>query len=84
MRIAIEPTDRLVIIDGQTPCRIWEGTTDKGTRVFVYVRAIAVAASECDDAEMSDLIEVTGVDKPELGIAGDFGLADDTTFRAKA
>lgn len=83
MKVTITPTDRIVTIDGETPCRIWQGTTEKGTRVFAYVRALAVPAQECDDEEMQELIEIMAVEDPEIGTAHNFGLAtyEETEFK---
>ncbi len=80
MKLTLTPTDRIVAIGDEHPCRIWQGTTEEGTRVFAYVRAIAVASNEVRDEEMEDLIEIMALDDPEVGTATDFGLAtfDDT------
>ncbi len=83
MKVTLTPTDRIVTIDDEHPCRIWQGTTEKGTRVFAYIRALAVPAQECDDAEMEELIEIMAVEDPELGTAHNFGLAtfEETEFK---
>lgn len=82
MKVTLTPTDRIVTIDDEHPCRIWQGTTEKGTRVFAYVRALAVPAQECDDEEMGELIEIMAVESPDLGTARNFGLFDETEFKA--
>jgi len=45
MKITIEPTDELYEspIDGKPMCRIWKGTTDKGTAIKAYVFSIVPA-----------------------------------------
>lgn len=81
MKLTIAPTDRIILLDGFI-CRIWQGTTEKGTTVFAYVRALAVPSNECDDAEMAELIEVSGLEGPEVVQSQDIGLAEETEFRA--
>jgi hypothetical protein len=48
MRITIESTDRIVMMDG-TQCRIWEGVTERGVPCYVFVPRVAVR--EDHDAE---------------------------------
>lgn len=80
MKITLTPTDRIVAIDGEVACRIWVGTTETGTRVFAYIRALAVPEHECKDEEMAELIEITSVD-PLRGTATNFGLPEETEFK---
>lgn len=49
MILTIKPTPEFQQIEGQ-PHRVWEGTTDKGVPVHVYVRA--VEARTHDEAEL--------------------------------
>lgn len=80
MKVTLTPTARIVAIDGEQPCRIWEGTTETGTRIFAYIRALAVREQECKDEEMAELIEITSVD-PFRGTASNFGLPEETEFK---
>jgi hypothetical protein len=45
MRIQIEPSEIFTKLDG-VECRVWNGITDDGTQVFVFVHRLAV---RCDD-----------------------------------
>lgn len=40
MKIEMEPTDQLERVEG-TLCRVWTGSTDKGTPVEVWVRCVS-------------------------------------------
>lgn len=40
MKLTIEPTKSIETIEG-VPCRRWEGVTDKGTPVHVWVRMLS-------------------------------------------
>lgn len=69
MKITIVPSSEIILLPPQaTAARLWEGTTDKGTRVLVYVAAVAVPDLTCDDAEMAELVEFTGCEQPVLYI----------------
>lgn len=50
MKLTLEPTDRIQTVDG-VPHRIWQGTTDQGTPVLAYVRA--VSAQTHDEAALA-------------------------------
>lgn len=39
MRLQIEPTDKIVKVNG-TACRMWRGVTKKGAKCFVFVATI--------------------------------------------
>lgn len=41
MTITMEPTTKVVTLDG-VPARIWEGTSDNGATVHVFVTRVAV------------------------------------------
>lgn len=45
MRIQIEPTDKIVTLDG-IQCRLWNGVTEDGTHVFLLVHRIGVHVDE--------------------------------------
>lgn len=64
MKVTIEPTDEIVMTDG-VPCRVWDGTTERGTKVLVFVRAIAVPTLTCSEEEMKDLVELQQCDEPQ-------------------
>ncbi len=40
MKLTIEPTDRMETIEG-VPCRRWQGQTEDGTPVHVWVRMLS-------------------------------------------
>lgn len=40
MRLDIAPTDKIETVEGQ-PCRRWEGLTNAGTPVHVWVRMLS-------------------------------------------
>lgn len=81
MKLSLTPTDRIVTIDGGPPCRMWEGTTDRGTSVFAYVQALAVPAEQCDDEELGELMEIQGVEDPSLTTSVQIGIIPGTEFR---
>lgn len=61
MRLTIEATDQVVLIDGQ-PARLWKGTSEHGTACDVYVCAIRVVegdAAEFDAAARDGRILAT-------------------------
>jgi hypothetical protein len=81
MQITIRPTDRLVEI-GDVIARVWDGETESGVAVLVYVSAIAIDANKVNESEVADLIELTGALTCHLTTAGDIGLAEETTFKS--
>lgn len=66
MKLSLQPTDRIVSIDGGPICRVWKGTTERGTAVFAYIMAVAVRSDECDDQEMDELTEIPEMEDPFL------------------
>ena len=61
MKILIESTEHVVIVDG-VECRVWNAVTENDTQCFVFVHRIAVRKSD-DCKEFSELIE-----QPEVEI----------------
>jgi hypothetical protein len=57
MKITIESTDQLTDFDG-APVRVWNGVTEKGTRCYVLIRAIAVRLDQDRDELDRDLMEI--------------------------
>lgn len=56
MRMTIEATDKLMMIDG-VPVRVWDGTTESGVPCIVFVHRIAVlqdSDSEQFDRELQE------------------------------
>lgn len=41
MKITLESTTKIVTVNG-VPCRIWEGTTERGVAIHAYVTRVAV------------------------------------------
>lgn len=42
MKVTLESTTKIVIVDGGIECRVWEGITEKGVRVSALIPRIAV------------------------------------------
>lgn len=61
MHITIHPTDQMVDLNGVV-ARAWEGTTESGVPVMVFVAAIGIDATKVNEAEVAALIEFTGTD----------------------
>lgn len=62
MKLTIEPTNRIETVEG-APCRLWEGVTDRGTPVHVWVRMLSPqthdeAALKAFDEELTALPKV--------------------------
>lgn len=55
MRLSIESTDDVTIVDGR-PARVWKGRTEGGIECFVFVARIAVREDK-DDAFARELLE---------------------------
>lgn len=55
MKISMIPSDVTTELDG-VPCRLWHGTTDKGTPCKVFVHRIAVEESRNEEFE-AELLE---------------------------
>ena len=47
MKLTIEPTSSIENIEG-VPCRRWEGATDAGTPVHVWVRMVSPQTHDAD------------------------------------
>jgi hypothetical protein len=45
MQITIEPTDQVTTVN-DAPCRLWNGTTDKGVACVLYVALVQVKTEE--------------------------------------
>jgi hypothetical protein len=60
IRLMIVSTEGIKLLDG-VPVRAWLGTTEKGTKCTVYVRAIRVK-TEADNGEFErELLEIAPV-----------------------
>lgn len=57
MKIEIEPTGDFEGVNGQR-CRIWEGVTDKGVIVRLFIPLVQVATGEDNSAFEQELSEV--------------------------
>lgn len=58
MTISMKPTATFTWIDG-CPVRVWEGKTEGGTKVWVFVRMVAVPEDQDTgpmDAELVELV----------------------------
>lgn len=55
MKMVIESTDVITTLDG-VRCRVWEGTTERGVRVKVFVHRIR-ARDDADTAELDKELE---------------------------
>jgi hypothetical protein len=57
MKIAIESTTKIVMIDG-LPARVWEGETESGIAVHCYITRISALAGERELSEFEkELVE---------------------------
>jgi hypothetical protein len=63
MRITIEPTQKIVTLNG-VPARIWAGTTDTGTRCLLFVTRIAVEENEPAEAHQEFAEQLSETPKP--------------------
>lgn len=70
MKLTIEPTDQMADVDG-TPCRLWSGRTQNGSRCYVFVAALAVNSTDSEtlaEAERElierDVVVVSGEEPP--------------------
>lgn len=57
MKLTIHPTTQLCEVDGRL-CRVWEGESDKGRRVSLFVYTIAVEDFGDGDDFGRELVEV--------------------------
>ncbi len=54
MRVQAEPSEIIVNVEG-LECRVWNGVTEAGEQVFLFVHRVAVA-NEARDALLEKLI----------------------------
>lgn len=45
MKATIESTEKIIEFDG-IPARVWEGTTESGVKVHMYVTRVAISTEE--------------------------------------
>lgn len=57
MKITLEPTKQIVTVNNAVNCRIWSGTTDRGTKIDAVIFAVVVDA-ESPTEEMQELREI--------------------------
>jgi len=50
LKLTIEPTSQIIELNGHK-ARVWEGTTDRGTRVHLFVARVAIAKDEPPEAQ---------------------------------
>ena len=53
MRVQAEPSDVLMRVDG-TLCRVWNGVTETGEQVFLFVVRTALPMSAASDLKFFD------------------------------
>jgi hypothetical protein len=63
MRITIEPTQKIITLDG-VPARVWSGITDTGTRCLLFVTRIAVDENETPEAHQEFAEQLSETPKP--------------------
>lgn len=56
MRVTAESTSRVVSLNGE-PARIWEATTKRGVKCFLFVTRVAVAEHQNQTDFERDLVE---------------------------
>lgn len=75
------PTDRIVDM-GKCRARVWCAVTARGTDVFVYVTAFAVAKNDCSSEDLEEFIELSdGQAEPLIRTTEELGLGHSTEFR---
>jgi hypothetical protein len=42
MKLTIEPTSKVVMLNGTVDCRVWEGVDDEGIAVHCYIPRVAI------------------------------------------
>lgn len=68
MRMTVDSTSKMITVNG-IPARIWEGTTEKGSRVVAFVMRVT-AMGEDDGEFVRDLLEVVA-ESPDVGVFPD-------------
>ena len=71
MRIQIEPTENIVELDG-IPCRAWNGVTDAGIGVVVFVHRIVCKPGPDQfglDVELAEMPPPRSTSSPEAAAA---------------
>jgi hypothetical protein len=60
MKLTLSPTTTFAKVqtNGALHCRIWSGTTDRGTEVHVLIAGVAVPEEQVVDEELKQLIEI--------------------------
>ena len=56
MKIQMEPTEYIVKIDG-VECRLWNGVTEKGSQLCVFMHSIGTLHGEAHPADQKELDE---------------------------
>jgi hypothetical protein len=56
MKLTITQTEQIIDYCG-VPCRMWRGTTEKGTQIYAFIPFIGILAGQ-DMSEMDELMEV--------------------------
>ncbi len=57
MRVQMEPTEMVVDLNGVS-ARVWNGTTEGGVQIFVFVHRVAVRDVDDIEAFTAELIEM--------------------------
>jgi hypothetical protein len=71
LTLTLEPTDLIIRVNG-TPMRVWQGTTQKGTKVHAHIAVVG-----CDrDADAPELEEgLREVAQPRIELANAYRAA---------
>lgn len=56
MKMTLESTEQITEING-VKCRVWEGTSERGTKLFAFVAKIAVENGQDNSELVRDLQE---------------------------
>lgn len=69
MKVTIESTTKIVNLINEVgspvPCRLWEGTTERGVKVHVFVPRIAALADQ-DLSQFEEELRETRAPSPEV------------------
>lgn len=60
MRAIVESTQTLALVNGQR-CRVWEGLTEGGSPLYLFVPFLSIAAPESEEQAVREaMVETSG------------------------
>lgn len=57
MKLTIESTSKVVMVNDRIPCRVWEGVSERGVRVVCLIPRIAVKNGQDQSQFEAELVE---------------------------